>query len=597
MAETDDHVSPPHQADSDINPNAFRMKSGFFRSLRLKLLILCLLLSLIPLSVVSVISYNHARKSVYAQGEKILEAVAELKTEYVKAFFSRMGTDLKVQSESVANTRFLDALTQAFQTADQPLNQFINSPQWRLLVSKKGADLKSFCDTYGYDDLFLIDTRGNVLFSILREDDLGTNLVAGKYSATRFAAACRKTLATGNPVFSDFEFYAPSNDKVAAFFTAPMRDANGGIIGIMALQIPVDQINAFMLHQNGMGRTGKCYLVGADYYMRSDSKFDAESTILKNKVETIGVRDIFSRKPAKAGSGFCRNIVYTDYRGKTVMGHCHYLKAYNMAVVCESDMDEIMAPAKALGRGMLLVLGITGAILIVLTGVFVRRITKPIRQLSKATAAVAEGEFYVDLHIKSGDEIGDLASAFQRMTSKLKKNAEETRSRDWLNTGRIGLNDTLSGEKNLRPLCDAVISYLCTYLDAQVGTLSLMDAGNDRLDIVGTFAYAISDETDRTIALGEGLVGQAALDKTPVIVNEVQEVRLTVLSGLGETVPRAIACVPLIYQNTVEGVVEIGSVHPFGEREMTFLNQAGERIAIAIQTVKRRQRLDKDNLI
>ena len=136
----------------------------------------------------------------------------------------------------------------------------------------------------------------------------------------------------------------PSHGAPASFFSTPVLADDGGFLGVLAFQIPVDRINAIMQATAGMGESGETYLVGQDLLMRSDSRFSDESTILKTEVDTLTVR-----KALQGGVGL---EITPDYRGIPVLSAYGPLdfEGVRWAVMSELDAAELMAPLVRIRR-------------------------------------------------------------------------------------------------------------------------------------------------------------------------------------------------------------------------------------------------------
>src|SRR5207247_116050 len=141
--------------------------------------------------------------------------------------------------------------------------------------------LRSMVRQFGYEDLFLIGHEdGRIVYTVAKKLEFGTSLLSGPYRNTRLSRAFRAARMAVEADFVqlvDFESYAPSLGAPAAFVAAPIF-REGRRLGVVALQLPVDRINAVMTgdrkwETQGLGRTGETYLIGPDRRMRSDSRF------------------------------------------------------------------------------------------------------------------------------------------------------------------------------------------------------------------------------------------------------------------------------------------------------------------------------------
>jgi hypothetical protein len=197
---------------------------------------------------------------------------------------------------------------------------------------------RAFVAERGYYDFFLLDPEGNVIYSVEKESDFADNLERAPLRDSGLADAFRRARAqaeTPRVVFSDFERYEPSYDAPALFAAVPVLSGSGGLLGVMAVQVPTQRIQDIMQFTAGMGRTGETYLVGADQLMRSDSRFSEDSTTLEVRVESE------TAKLALAGeTGVALAQDYRDIPVLSAYGSFE-LEDFDWAVMAEVDREEI----------------------------------------------------------------------------------------------------------------------------------------------------------------------------------------------------------------------------------------------------------------
>ncbi|HEB63505.1 MAG TPA: hypothetical protein ENJ07_03395 [Gammaproteobacteria bacterium] len=198
-----------------------------------------------------------------------------------------------------------------------------------------------FQKTRGYYDLFLIDAKGNVIYSIEKEPDFATNLIDGPWKDTSLAVIAGVILnekKTDAVEFSDFSAYEPSEGEPALFVASSISDIDGELMGVLAFQIANQAINKIMHVTTGMGETGETYIVGKDFLMRSQSRFSKASSVLKVRVETEPVK-----KALQGGNGVLEAL---DYRGVDVLSAYGSFKFDNTiwVVLAEIDRDEVLQP-------------------------------------------------------------------------------------------------------------------------------------------------------------------------------------------------------------------------------------------------------------
>ncbi len=572
-------------------------KTKFYRGLGKTLLLAFLAMALIPVTVVSTISYRNAYRSIQDDAVKALRSVASLKTAQIDAYFDKILADLRLQSQMRYNSQFLADLIAAYENSGKSPGDFTKSYDWARIMEEQNYDLKTFRRMYQYHDIYLIDTSGNILFSAAAENDLGTNLFEGPYAGTRFAAACQKALATEQPAFSDYEIYQPSGaEAVYGFFAAAILNDDGEKIGLIALQFSIDPINHIMQAPINLGKTAETYLIGPDLKMRSNSILSAEKTVLKVPVENTQTRawkrHLDEKKDTEAMKHHSFN--YDGSHGQPVLGtHSDIdIEGVPFGVVAEIEQNEIFASANELRSIMLHLLIGTSVLVIGIAVLISARIVRPVRTLSAGAKRVAEGDLDHSIEIRSKNEIGELTHSFNEMIGSLRQTRQENQTQNWYKTGQTQLNEQLRGIDDIAQLGRNTITFLAKYLDCPVGTLYLSN-GDNHLNLVGSYAYRKRKHISNTFEVGEGLVGQAALEKESIILTEVPDEYIAVSSGLGQAVPRNILVLPFMRNGDVKGVVELGGLREFSETDLTFLNQVSESIAIAAHSAQSRQQMQK----
>lgn len=202
---------------------------------------------------------------------------------------------------------------------------------------------RRFVEYRGYYDFFLISPEGDVVYTVEKEDDFATNLIDGPYRETGLAEAflaARDRAADGAVAFTDLARYAPSAEEPAMFAATAIRGHDGVLLGVLAVQLPIERIREIMQFTAGMGESGETYLVGEDGLMRSDSRFSETSTILSTAVDTETV--------ARALRGESGVDVTDDYRGIPVLSAYSPIdrNGHRWAVMAEIDRAEVLAPLR-----------------------------------------------------------------------------------------------------------------------------------------------------------------------------------------------------------------------------------------------------------
>jgi CheY-like chemotaxis protein len=175
----------------------------------------------------------------------------------------------------------------------------------------------------------------------------------------------------------------------------------------------------------------------------------------------------------------------------------------------------------------------------------------------------------------------------------LKSARDRERSQNWIKTGLNELNIRVRGDRPLQELTGTALSFLSEYLQAGAGALYLFEEQTQALTLAAGFALTRGKDRPETIALGEGLAGEAARQRNSISRGSLPPDYLSIGSALGETAPSTVLALPLLQDSRLIGVVELGSLHEFSDFEFEFLNQAADVLAISIGVIQTRQRVNE----
>ncbi len=304
---------------------------------------------------------------------------------------------------------------------------------------------------FHYEDVLLLDTNGNVVYSAYKGIDLGANLDSGPLHRTNLAAAYAKAL-TGNVAdtvqFTDFAPYPPSLDAPAAWAVTPVA-VDGAIVGALAVEMPVDSINEVMTggdnwENSGLGKTGETYLVGAeDDLMRSASRDLIEDPQGYEKLAiAAGTPPAAARLAVGSGNSLLVQPVRTDavktasegqtgttlavgYLGsETIAAYAPLpIKGLDWVIVAEIDSSEAFAPVDDFARNLVLSSAIIVLVVSLLSLVIAGVIVRPLRRLRDAARRIAAGEVGVQVDAGTSDELADVGAAFNDMSRSLQVKA------------------------------------------------------------------------------------------------------------------------------------------------------------------------------
>ena len=204
---------------------------------------------------------------------------------------------------------------------------------------------------------------------------------------------------------------------------------------------------------------------------------------------------------------------------------------------------------------------------------------------------VASGDYTVDLTPRSDKDI--LANALNQMTRSLRETTQANKKHTWLAVGQNQLNEKLSGDQSIEELANNAISFLCTYLKANVGTVYRLNDKDKTLVLSGQYAFSSPENTKSTFALNEGLIGQAAREKKQISLTDITEEQIRITSSVLDTKPKHLLITPFLFEGKTVGVIEIGSMTDFNETEKEFIHASMESIAISVNSAISRKRIQE----
>lgn len=310
---------------------------------------------------------------------------------------------------------------------------------------------------FGYYDLFLINLSGEIVYSVYKEVDFGTNLNSGQYRNSGLASMASRAISV--PVRAqvnlvDFQPYAPSYNAPAAFASIPIFNGPHPI-GVVAIQLPVDQIDSIMTSEQqwrseGMAETGETYIVGPENLMRSNARQLIEdrdaflegrraggtsqrvTDLIAEFDSTILLQTVSTEATRAAHGGETDTRVTTDYDGTEVLSSFGPLEidGLDWVLVSEIDSDEAFASVRRLLRAIVIAAAIFIPAVAIMSIWLARWFMRPVRGLIDTTTAISEDLAQHDGEL--GDvrfddtqrgEFGELAGSLNRVADSIQRRA------------------------------------------------------------------------------------------------------------------------------------------------------------------------------
>ena len=392
--------------------------------------------------------------------------------------------------------------------------------------------IRDYLETFGYYDIFLVNSNtGHIVYSVFKELDYATSLINGPYANTGIAKVFRAAnkMNQGEVAFDDFAPYLPSYHGAASFIATPIFD-DGKKLGVLVFQMPVDEINRIMTHDQkwmdaGLETSGEVYLIGEDTKMRSQSRFlieDAENYFLaieqggkekaiideiRAKETTIGLQSIDTSSAEFALSGQQGIHIINDYRNVPVLSAYAPVAVNGLTwgILAEIDVSEAFLAENKLSNSILTSAFIVTALALVVAGIcawlFAMMITKPVLSLVQVINEIErDSDLTRRLDVSSKDELGQMASAFNKMLEKFHSSVEKVSS---ATTQMAATSEQVAG---ITQESNAVIQQQLSETTQVATAVTQMNATSQEVSSVTVNATSVADEANKATASGRTVV-------------------------------------------------------------------------------------------
>lgn len=333
-------------------------------------------------------------------------------------FFTRAWADILGDQTSLLQSAYIPS--EGEQSGSPTIDDTVetdNTTQYGRVHDKYHPYFESILTAQGFNDVFLIDPKGNIVYSAGKQSDFATNLVSGEWRNTNLAYAFLAALDSdsGEPVFFDFSSYGPSNSTAAGFMAAQLRDSSGRLKGVIAYEVTADLVAQIVGNTSGMGETAQVYLVGDDMKMRSNSRFPDQPQLL----DPIA-GDSHIKEALEGGTVEHREVI--GLNGAPVITTISRIDFQNIhwAVVVEENVGELFAPITKLRNDLLLILALASAAITIFGWLISRTVSRPFNDIRASLSGISKGDLLSEIpHLDRKDDVGDLANGLQALRTTL----------------------------------------------------------------------------------------------------------------------------------------------------------------------------------
>ncbi len=211
--------------------------------------------------------------------------------------------------------------------------------------------------------------------------------------------------------------------------------------------------------------------------------------------------------------------------------------------------------------------------------------TENINRVAEFAEKIGNGQFDIDFEIT--DESDTLGKTLQNLRDTLHENNQKESLQNWEMVGKDKINQILRKHNDVNILSQEVLEALIHYIDVVQGVFHIYDDEIEKLYVSASYAYNRRKYLKGEVKVGEGLVGQAAIERDIVHRTEIPDYYLSITSGiLGEKKPDSILIVPIFMEEKLQGAFEFASFKRFKEHEIKFVKSIAEIVAQTIYNLK-----------
>ncbi len=372
-------------------------------------------------------------------------------------------------------------------------------------------------------------------------------------------------------------------------------DVKGEILELKnTVNIMVDQLNAFASEVTRVARE-----VGTEGLLGGQAAVPGVAGTWKDLTDTVNVmaanlteqvRGIVKVVTAVANGDLAQNLTVKSKGEVAALAET----INNMTQTLATFADQVTTVAREVGvegrlGGQANVPGAAGTWKD-LTGnvnLLAANLTNQVRAIAEVATAVTQGDLTRSIQVDARGEVAELKDNINTMINNLRGTTERNTEQDWLKTNLARFTGMLQGQRDLATVGRLLLTELAPLVNAQQGAIYQMET-DDRsaLRLLSAYAYDGAEGHPLRVRLGQGLLGQCALDKRRKLITDIPEAATPIGSSLFKVAPTNIIVLPILFESQVKAVIELASINAFTDLQVTFLDQLTTSIGIVLNSIE-----------
>jgi HAMP domain-containing protein/CheY-like chemotaxis protein/signal transduction histidine kinase len=212
-------------------------------------------------------------------------------------------------------------------------------------------------------------------------------------------------------------------------------------------------------------------------------------------------------------------------------------------------------------------------------------LTTQVRAIAEVATAVTKGDLTRSIQVDARGEVAELKDNINTMIDNLRLTTERNTEQDWLKTNLARFTNMLQGQRDLATVGRMFLSELAPLVNAQNGVIYLVET-ETTIRRLSAFADSAVAGHPEWVRLGEGLVGQCALDARRMLITQLPDTVVPITSGLLHVRPSNLIVLPVLFEGHVKAVIELAAVSSFTDLQISFLEQLTASIGIVLNSIE-----------
>ena len=527
------------------------MKQFKFKSIRTRLTYWFLILSLLPLFIGILITFNQEKQAKEQETFDKLTAIRDLKVQQVQNWIDEKESWMKSVSE---DKEFRD-LERFFQKKEFDESDYQTIENMQRILKRHLANFEDFYE------LSIINKYSREVLVSTNKDNEGINETQDPSLA--------EFLATEDYYIKDIH-ECSFHDTPTMAFSIPIRciQHNGiHIIGILVARTQLEEsLYALLSNRIGLGETGETLIVNKDVVALNELRwYDNAPLNLK-----ISAEPAFNASQGKTGI-----TVTKDYRGEDILAAYTYMPETGWGFVAKQDLHELNAPIRALVKKFAILLIISTILIVLMVFWISKKISKPIIEMNYVAQKVGAGDLSVRNSIISKDELGSLARAFNETISSIE-------SHNATQKGVADISDTMIVQSSMQEFGSELLKQLMEITKSNMGTFYILNEAS--LEFEHFTSVGANEELLKSFSAEnpEGEFGYAiSKKKTFYLRNIPDDTVFKFRTTAGDAIPKEIITIPILIDNTVVALISLVNIHKFSKECYDILKQSWNGINIS----------------